>query len=893
MSKSLYEFAQDALAMGIHVFPLGVASKYTVTAHGFKDSETEPVVIRGWWVAHPGYNVGVDCGASVLAVVDIDSGLHSREEFDAWFAASGLPPTYTVHTGRRWEKIIAPCGGGCKDANGTPRQINYVPWEKGSADDMWVPSVGKGNYTTVGRCEHCGWSGKIHSVEPKVPAYGAQLYYRGTMRSSGAGKFQLNGCTGEVKSIGGYVVGAGSIHPDSLEPYEVICGGPFAELPTLVGESVTKAKTTTSATNGTGAAVQPGGKIQTGNRNNAAISCAGKLFSAGITAAPDLFLSLQAWSRSNCDPPLGDAELLDIATRAAATFEPAVDTTVSPDWTTPEAEAVETAEDVAGEINDILREPGLSAKNPGGKTEREKEHLICLIIHKHLKANGKLFNCGNVATFVDNKKREIIQITKGNPHFTRLLMRYGVFPADKLTMAIGMFLGGIATTAAENTIYAMSFYNRDKHILYVNEYEGNFLKIDGTGAVTRMRNGDDNMLFSDGKDSQCEPLAAELADVRSQAILCGPLSLDSGPGLIKSEILDTINYSEDGIGKESSQLILLLCILALYFPERIPSMPQTFLLGQGASMKTSLAVKVGKLIQGPKFAARPATDDVKELKDMAISLPFLVLDEANQVRKLTNALKVIATGGIDHRRELYTTAEMRCTPYQARIWMTANTDSLTNETITSRLMIIDAAARTEAEPYCSEHYLVWSEDERNAIWTELVGRLSAAMRDLTLADAKGEGNLHVAHRMSSFFVFGRALARERCLENKLMGAMNAMSHRQSNASAQDNEILSLISRCPASYNIKGKAGMRTAEDWALIFTILVPEANYELRGKVSRPAWVRNAFMANAGLLKERAGLVEGTTLTNQNNKIKVYGFKFGCCGREETMEDELGNGES
>jgi hypothetical protein len=126
-----------------------------------------------------------------------------------------------------------------------------------------------------------------------------------------------------------------------------------------------------------------------------------------------------------------------------------------------------------------------------------------------------------------------------------------------------------------------------------------------------------------------------------------------------------------------------------------------------------------------------------------------------------------------------------------------------------------------------------------------------------------------------------------------MGAMNAMSHRQSNASAQDNEILSLISRCPASYNIKGKAGMRTAEDWALIFTILVPEANYELRGKVSRPAWVRNAFMANAGLLKERAGLVEGTTLTNQNNKIKVYGFKFGCCGREETMEDELGNGES
>ena len=51
------------------------------------------------------------------------------------------------------------------------------------------------------------------------------------------------------------------------------------------------------------------------------------------------------------------------------------------------------------------------------------------------------------------------------------------------------------------------------------------------------------MLFSDGKDGQCAPLVADLADVRSQARLCGPLTLDSGPGLIKSEILDTINYS--------------------------------------------------------------------------------------------------------------------------------------------------------------------------------------------------------------------------------------------------------------------------------------------------------------------------------------------------------------
>jgi hypothetical protein len=339
------------------------------------------------------------------------------------------------------------------------------------------------------------------------------------------------------------------------------------------------------------------------------------------------------------------------------------------------------------------------------------------------------------------------------------------------------------------------------------------------------------------------------------------------------------------VGKDNSQLILLLSILALFFHERIPSMPQIFLLGQGASMKTSLAVKVGRLIQSPKFQARPATDDEQKLKDMAISMPFLVLDEANQVKKLTNALKTIATGAIDTRRELYTTAQVRHTPYQARIWMTANSDSLTNETITARLMIIDAGARTEAEPYCSEHYLVWSDKKRNAIWTELIGRLAASMRALTLADAKGEGNLHVSHRMSSFFVFGRALARECGVEEQLMGAMGAMATRQTNASAQDNEILSLINALPASYNSLDGSNMRTAAEWAGIFAQVVPEGNRELRDKASRPAWVRWQFMNNIKLLTDLCGLVEVAIRSNQRNKVKRYGFKFGCQGKA-VMDD-------
>lgn len=146
----------------------------------------------------------------------------------------------------------------------------------------------------------------------------------------------------------------------------------------------------------------------------------------------------------------------------------------------------------------------------------------------------------------------------------------------------------------------------------------------------------------------------------------GALDPDGGDGgsLIRSEILDTILYPESGVGRDNAHVTLMTAILSLFFQERVPSSPYIDLYGAGASMKSSLAVKVRKLIQGRRFKVlRPAITDEKSLKDMVLSLPFLVLDEANVVKKLMALLKTIASGGMDTRRELYTTAQRRHTPY--------------------------------------------------------------------------------------------------------------------------------------------------------------------------------------------------------------------------------------
>ncbi len=57
--------------------------------------------------------------------------------------------------------------------------------------------------------------------------FGAHMYYSGAVPTTG---FDIGGVTGELKSHGGYVVGAGSVHP-SGKKYSIYKDVPIAPLP--------------------------------------------------------------------------------------------------------------------------------------------------------------------------------------------------------------------------------------------------------------------------------------------------------------------------------------------------------------------------------------------------------------------------------------------------------------------------------------------------------------------------------------------------------------------------------------------------------------------------------------------------------------------------------------
>ena len=538
-------------------------------------------------------------------------------------------------------------------------------------------------------------------------------------------------------------------------------------------------------------------------------------------------------------------------------------------------------------IDNVMQLPEKPTRAPGKDGQpgemldptpkREKYRMCCDKVRQVMKRWGKFYNVGHVTTYVPDHTRQNIQIIRDDQTFTEFLRPFGLLAGDTVTTMIAKDLGSYADQCESKIIYLMSHYDPQRHVLYVNEYNGNFLKLDGDGKVTRLRNGDEGMLFEWGV-GKFDPLCADLFFANLWT-LGSALNPNGGVGemLIRDEILDVVKYADDGLGRDNAHLLLMGCLLALYFQERIKAVPLVCFTGLGGSMKSALVKRVGKLIVGHKFEMTDCPEGmnaIAQLKDLAISMPFIGLDEANRIGDLSNILKTIATGGADTRRRLYTTSTMETKPYQARLWMTMNTGDPREETVASRMLIFDAAKPEGKAPYRATIHLEWSAEKRNALWTELVGRLAMAMQRLKIAEERGKADAKVTHRMSDFFVFLTALAEGEATPNELpqyhlptrvKKAMEATESRQQTAISDALEIVDVLTR--ASHTLNGQ--MMTAKEWGAALEKFTGEHD-EVRRSLRKKNWVAWTFKANERLLEERFGM---TKQIDSHRKLTFFSF--------------------
>jgi hypothetical protein len=133
------------------------------------------------------------------------------------------------------------------------------------------------------------------------PEFGVQSYYAGSLKD---GKFELDGVTGEIKSLGGLVMSVGNIHPDTGETYQLLVDAPLAPVPAVIEQSRKRAEQTRAA--------RKPGELITENRNMELVSRVGKFRDANPGVSEESTVAfMQQWNLEACADPMSCDEVED------------------------------------------------------------------------------------------------------------------------------------------------------------------------------------------------------------------------------------------------------------------------------------------------------------------------------------------------------------------------------------------------------------------------------------------------------------------------------------------------------------------------------------------------------------------------------------------------------
>lgn len=244
---SFLELALSYAARGWFVHPLKPRTKRPFLENWPERATTDPERIREWWAKWPDANMGIVPRHSGHAIFDADHGFTCFEDFVTWRERNQIPVTYTVRSGRR--------------------------------------------LTDTGE-----------------PEYGVQMYFSGALDD---GKFSLDGVSGDIRSLGGYVLGAGSIHPDSGAAYEVLVDAPLAPVPSVLVDARSHGNTNKGEARVWGDVIHDGE-----GRESFLLSEAGKLRRQGF-GEDSIYARLSEINEARVMPPKPDADLKRISHSAA------------------------------------------------------------------------------------------------------------------------------------------------------------------------------------------------------------------------------------------------------------------------------------------------------------------------------------------------------------------------------------------------------------------------------------------------------------------------------------------------------------------------------------------------------------------------------------------------
>jgi len=281
-------------------------------------------------------------------------------------------------------------------------------------------------------------------------------------------------------------------------------------------------------------------------------------------------------------------------------------------------------------------------------------------------------------------------------------------------------------------VVRLSHWGNDDQVLRVSGFNGTVYALDGE-TITEESNGE-HVLFAD------DPLWTAYTPIYDR------------PGAL-TWLTETIpNWESD---PEELRLAFRVWALSVFFTELCPSRPLCVFLGEKGSGKSMILRLLLKLLFGPSAELSGVPDRADGFTAAASSAHVLVLDNLDQFTGwLRDKLAMLATGGQDEYRKLYTSNEVGRVLYRCWLAFTSRTpDTLRRDDLADRLLILPVKRLADGDRQRENVFYQQAADRRNMFWGEVLttcnravasiraGHLGASTSRLRLADWEALGRV--------------------------------------------------------------------------------------------------------------------------------------------------------
>jgi hypothetical protein len=483
-------------------------------------------------------------------------------------------------------------------------------------------------------------------------------------------------------------------------------------------------------------------------------------------------------------------------------------------------------EDIKGQIDKATR---------ASSKERFKAREVTNLVIADMQQRGTFHNCSyGVFRHVEDETCRLVEVRKGSKSFLNLLEKYGLGPKESYTDAIGIAIGAKLeepTFAQKNELH--SLYARKNGYLYLNEYDGNLLRIDPDGAIQYCLNGTDDVLFAANEDH----VTPWECDIDQALIVAGQPGLKHTEGnLLDRFILDSIRYDPDHLAIATAKQLLRTWIASLFFPDIVRTRIFPVIEGPPGAGKTSIGDNLGRLLVGEAFGSLSMPTSGDKLAEQMMGVPLVSFEEwdtsSKTGKEVERRLKTLATSPWELRRELYTTADMVKLLCDAAAIISTNSIPGSTEALAQRMLLINTLPRQTdraEKSYKSQGAKLVPEfmKQRNAIWTELVGNLASINRTVNKMPIRD-----VSLRMADFGSFMASVAHVEGWGTEADQMLDELQGRQTEQAVKSNRIIALIrERFAMSKAYSGHAD--TAKGWASILLSLVPDNDFETKKQMT------------------------------------------------------------